>query len=228
MARTTPPTIISYTETAAWNTAASSKSTASVSWNAGDQIGVVGVGEGAATLAVPTATGLTFTSRAVNSSNNSCCTRGAGATAATSGSGAISMGNSSATIRWGFAVWVLRGSDGFGSTGQQATTTHTVSVVPTDTHSAWIVACGDFSTAVVTGNSITPTVTTSRQKTQFTGAYSLYLGDIADQASAASTPYGLTAGGTTGAISIVAMEVLGTTVAAAGPQIAMAPYRGAF
>lgn len=227
MARNTPPSIVQYAETASWITGAASKVTStSLTWQTGDVIVFAAICEGVATIAVPTATGLTFTSQKTNAAASSCASRLATAVAASSGSGAVTATNTSSVLHWGFACWVLRGSDGVGVSAEQHTTTHTVSALPTDTHSAWLVACGDFSAAVVTGNSITPTVTTSRQKAQDASHYSFYVGEIADQASAASTPYGLTAGGTTGAISILAMEVLGTTVVAAGRPPASRMLRG--
>lgn len=207
MARSTPPTRVSYTETV-WNTTATPKSTASVSWLAGDVIVAMGGTEGGTTLTVPTATGLTFTSQVLNAAASTCGTRIATAIAGSSGSSAVTMTNTSGN--WGFAVWVWRGSDGVGSNGEQHTTTHTRSVVPTDTHSAWMFGVFDFSAAAAT-NTQTPTVTNIGEKAIENAAYTAYVGDIVDQASAASTAYGLSAGGTTGVLSIAVIEVLGTT-----------------
>jgi hypothetical protein len=215
MARNTPPTLVSYTETS-WSTIATSKSTASISWQTGDVIVFIGGIENGSTIAVPTATGLTFSSVALNATANTCGTRIATATAASTSSGAVTATTSNFT--WGFAVWVWRGSDGVGSSGEQHTTTHTKSVVPTDTHSAWMWGAFDFSAAAAT-NTITPTPTNTDEKAVEGGAYTAYVADIIDQASGASTAYGISAGGTTGVISLAILEVLGTTSGGGGSTV---------
>lgn len=200
------PTLVSYTETA-WNTAATSKSTASVSWDADDLLVVIGGTESGTTLGVPTATGLTFTSAVLNTAVSTCGTRGAYAIAGSSGSSAVTMTNSG-SFNYGFAVWVWRRAAGIGSNGEQHTTTHTVTVIPADTHSGWCFAAFDFSATAVS-NSLTPTVDTEREKAVENGAYTAFVGEIADRESGAATGFGLDAGGTAGTISIVVLEVRG-------------------
>lgn len=208
MPRNTPPSLISYTEVA-FNVTTSPRSSAVVSWNAGDFIVVGALSEGASAIGVPTATGLTFGSVVSNTAANTCASRISVATAATSSSSVITATNTLADT-WGFGIWVYRGSDGIGSVGEQHTTTHTKSVVPTDTHSAWVILAGDFSAAAATNN-LTPTVTNIDERAIENAAYTAYVGDITDQASGASTAYGLNAGGTAGVISLAIIEILGTT-----------------
>jgi hypothetical protein len=176
----------------------------------------IGATEGPNTIGVPTATGLTFTSVALNTAASTCGTRAAVAKATAAGSQVVSATNVSSTNLWGFGIWVFAGAIQ-GATGEQHTTTHTVSVTPQGEHSAWCIGAFDFSATAVTGNSITPTVTTSRQKALVGTNYSIYVGEIADQGSKAATAYGLTAGGTAGAISIVAVEVKGLAVWSRAP-----------
>lgn len=215
MARNTPPTIISYTETAAWNTAATTKATASVSWNSGDQILVIAGNEGSSNINLPTATGLTFTSILVNNgATSSCSSRAAIATAGSTSSSAVTV-TQTASVQYGFGVWVLRGSDGLGSSGEQHTATKTKSVVPTDTHSAWLIGSFDFGAGSVSGVAVTPAASHTRQIAASAGHYTFVVGDIADQASGASTAYGTSGGASGGPFSLAIVEVLGTTTGGA-------------
>lgn len=212
MARNTPPTRVSYTETV-WNTAGTTKNLTIPSFNAGDVIVALGGCESVTTLGVPTATGLTFASQVFGPTVGSACnTRIATATAGAGGTSVVVTMTNSGSFNYGFAVIVYRGSDGVGSKGEQHTATHTLNVVPTDTHSAWFWGAFDFSAAAAT-NSLTPTPTNTDEKAVENGAYTAYVADIADQASGASTAYGISAGGTTGVISLAIIEILGTTVA---------------
>lgn len=211
MARNTPPSLISYTETAAWNTVALTKSTASVSWNTGDFIVVLGGNEGGRTLGTPTATGLTFTARVSNTAASTCGTMVATATAASSSSSAIAMTCSFNDSQYGFGVWVFRGSDGLGSTGEQHTSTKTKSVVPTDTHSAWVWGSFDFGAGAIAGVALTPAATDTRQLALSSTHFTFAVGDITDQASGASTAYGTSGGASAGPFSLGIIEILGTT-----------------
>lgn len=208
-----PPILAAYREVAAWNASGATRSTsAAVPWSADSAVVTLAGAESNQTLPLPTATGLTFNPLALNSAASSCATRAAWARAGASGSQTVSMAPPTTTQMSGIAAWVFDGSDGIGTVGEQHTATHTVSLTPKDERSAWLIAVFDFSAAVVTGNSIAPTVSTSRQKVAFNPNWSVYVGDINTLASVASTAFGLTAGGTAGTLSILAVEVLGTTV----------------
>ena len=63
----TPPTLISYTETA-WNTGANpnNKTSASVSWQTGDVVAIMAAAEGAGTLSITNPAGLTFVQQQIN------------------------------------------------------------------------------------------------------------------------------------------------------------------
>lgn len=214
MARNTPPSLVSYTETASWITNGASKSTsASVAWQTGDILVFIGGGQDVGTIGVPTATGLTFTSRALNTTPD-CQSRGATAVAASTSSAVISATNSVSTQHWGFGVWVWRGSDGFDAAGEQHTSTKTKAIVHTDTHSATCWGVFDFAATAVAGISLTPAASHTRQAAADGTAYTFYAGDLVDQAASGSVSYGITGGSGTGPFSIAAVAVLGTTVGA--------------
>lgn len=215
MARNTPPTLVSYTETASWATTGASKSTASVSWQTGDVLVVVAGTESGSNIGTPTATGLTFTSRAAVTSGSVCGTRAATAVAASSGSSAITCTNAGgASDHWGFGVWVWRGSDGFDAAAEQHTSTKTVSATHTDTHSATCWGVFDFAAAAITGISLSPTATNERQKALDNSGglhYTRYVADLTDHAASGGQAYGISGGSGTGPFSIVVVAVLGTT-----------------
>lgn len=213
MARNTPPALTSYTEVASWTgTGATRVTPAAVSWSAGSIIVVIAGGESNGTFGVPTATGLTFTSRALNTTASTCGTRAASAAAAAPGSSVITVTNSNTTEQSGFAVWVFDGSDGFDAAAEQHTSTKTVSLTHTDTHSATCWGIFDFGAGAVTSVTLSPTATHTRQEAVSAGRYSFYAGDLTDHAAAGAQAYGITGGSPgTGPFSIVAVAVLGTT-----------------
>lgn len=214
MARNTPPNLISYTESV-WNTSTNTKSVTVPSFQAGDVLVALGGGETNRTLAVPTATGLTFASAVLNITASTCGTRIATATAAAGGTSVSVTMTSSSAMTYGFAVWVWRGSDGVGHNGEQHTTTHTVSVTPLDTHSAWMWGAFDFSAAAAT-NTFLPTQTNIDEQAIENAAYTAYVADLVDQASGSATAFGISAGGTVGTISLAVIEILGTTSGGGG------------
>ncbi|HLZ93348.1 MAG TPA: hypothetical protein VKQ28_16710 [Candidatus Acidoferrum sp.] len=211
----TPPTLVSYTETA-WNTTAASKATATVSWNSGDIITVIGGAESSLTLGVPTATGLTFTSQKSNATANTCATQLATAVAGSAGSSAVSMTSSDSTLKWGFGVWVWRNSGGVGNSVEQHTATLTASLTPTAADSGIVWATFDFAAAAL--QTIVPTPTDIRQDVVIGTNYTIYVSDLTNQTSAGAVAYGISGTGS-GPFSIVALEVKGTAgggAAAAG------------
>lgn len=203
------PTLISYTETA-WNSTGLSKSTASISWNAGDVLVMIGGADSGITIGIPTATGLTFTSFALVTTSSGA--RGASALATSAGSGTVSASNSSSTSNWGFGVWVWRGSAGLGSTASPApSATKIIGVTPFQggTHSGYCYATFDFSGAAVGAAVGTPTPTNIRQAAQFLTAYTGWVDDLIDQPSSGSVNYGISGGTSTGPFTIIVAEVLG-------------------
>lgn len=204
----TAPTRISYNEsTDGWNSNTSPKSSASITWQTGDVIIVI-VGQESAgrTIGNPTATGLTFSNLRSNTLANTCTTSMASAVAGSNGSGAVSV-TSDGVDFWSFAVWVYRGTNGVGNTAKQQTTTHSVSVTPlAGAHSAFVWGVFDFNTGAV--GTITPTPTNTGEATQFSPNYTVYIADLADQASAGAVSYGLTGSGG-GPFSIMVAEIKG-------------------
>lgn len=204
----TPPTLISYTETS-WVVTGSPRSSASVSWQTGDVIVVIGGQEADITaLGNPTATGLTFTTQKSNVAAGSCGSMLATAVAGSTSSSAISMTGPNSVQHWGFGVWVWRGSTGIGNSSEQHTATKTVGLTPTQIHSSIMWGTFDFQPGAA--QTITPTPTNTRQNVLDTGRYTIYVSDLGDQPSAGSTSYGITGGAGTGPFSIVVMEVKGT------------------
>jgi len=207
----TPPTRISVTETADWITAGASRSIASLSWQIGDVLVAVCIGEGAttSTLGVPTNTGsgLSWASYQNHAATSDCAARISACVASAASSGVISVTNSSATDHWGFAVYIYRDSDGIGNSVEQDTTTQTVALTPTAANGSIVWGVGDWSAeAAHTG---TPTPTNTVEATADAGRYTAHVFDLTNQTSAGAVSYGVTGGGTTGPYTIVALEVKG-------------------
>lgn len=219
MARCTAPSLISYTEVAYGGTG--NAVSASITWQTGDVITVICVVEGTSTVAVPTATGLTFTSNQSNTAGSTCNGRVSTAVAASGSSGAVTTVITGGNQR-GMGVWVDRGSDGVGASTEQHTSTKTKALVPTDTHSAFRWTVADFNADTATGT-LTPTATTTQESAQQAAHYTVYSGNLDDLASAASTNFGITGGPTTGPFTILVQEVLGTANLA--PLVMATPRR---
>jgi hypothetical protein len=112
----------------------------------------------------------------------------------------------------GAGIWVWRGSEGFGSVVEQHTATRTKALVPVDTHSAYCWTVADFNAGVTTSVTLTPTATTTQESAQQASHYTVYSGNLNDQASSGSTNFGTTGGTVTGPSTIVAQEILGRNV----------------
>lgn len=216
MARDTPPTLISYTEIA-YNVVTYPRSSAVVSWNAGDLIVAIGGSEGSTseTVLLPTATGLTFTQRQSRAASSSPAAAAFTAVAASAGSSAITSGLSAGTItHWGLSIWVWRGSDGVGITwcppGAAALTT---TQTPTDTHSAFCWGTLDWNAVTPTGVGVPTPTDTDESALEAAGSYSVYMYDLVDLASSASQAFGISAYTGSGPLVHIGVEVLGTTTA---------------
>lgn len=201
------PTLISYTEST-WTAGATTKTLASISWQTGDVIVVIAGNEANDAWTLPTVAGLTFTTQKTNTAASTCSSLVSAAVAASSSSGTISMGDpTNPASHWGFAAWVWRGSQGIGNSAEQHTSTKTVALTPTAAHGAIVCGVFDFSATAITGISITPTPTNTRQRVADGASYALYVSDLADQSSAGATSYGISGGSGTGPFSIVALEI---------------------
>lgn len=217
MART-PPTIVSTTKIASWQSTTTPRSTPSVSWLAGDRIIVIGgVGDETSTLAVPTATGLTFTQEAFtnNGSGNFCDAWVWEAVAGSSGSSTINGSRTSGGSGWGLAVIVARDSDGVSATAVNTSTTKTVSLTRDEAESAVCYGGFDWSASSATAT-FTPAVDTSVHNAKEGSSYSVHIGLWTDEDAAGSTAYGVTST-STGSYAKIAFEILGKEVAGGPP-----------
>lgn len=209
----TAPTRVSFAKIA-FNVGGSPRSSASISWQTGDVIVVIGGGEGqnTETLGNPTATGLTFTTQKSHVAASNCESIVAAAVAASSGSGTISMTNSdtNSSTHWGFGVWVYRNSDGIGNSSEQHTSTRTVALTPTAPDSA--IVWGIFDWAAASAQSGTPTPTTTDENGVDSGKYTSYLFDLTDQTSAGSVSYGISGSSGSGPWTIVVFEIKGSNI----------------
>lgn len=221
--KTVAPTLVAYTQTA-WSGTGTSKSVgASISWETGDEIYVLGMtADEGTTLSAPTVTGLTFNAVGTNPIGgvDNCQGYKWKATAASASSGTIQGNASNTTNEWGIAVWQFRGSDGTGTEASNASTTKTVSMARSNDHSMVIEAIGDWSAAVTTSYAWTPTVTNEREAAQHTN-YTTYAANWGDQGSAATTSYGISGTASTGVHTKTALEVLGTVAAVVMPPPSM-------
>jgi hypothetical protein len=202
----TAPSLISYTETS-WSTTTTPKSTASISWNAGDILVAIGGSDGG-TLGNPTATGLTFTTqKSVVGGSTQTGALVATAVAGSSSSSAVSMTLAGGAGAWGFGVWVWRNSGGVGNSASLAgSATKTVSLTPVSADSA--IMWGDFDFNEAALGTIVPTPTNTRQRVDITGSQTIYVANLIDQTSAGAVSYG-TSGGGSGLYSIVVVEIKG-------------------
>lgn len=207
----TPPTLISYTEPAGEWTAGSGGTwtSPSISWQTGDVIIVIGGASSIVTFGTPTATGLTFTIRASNNpgSGSTCPSFVATAVAASSSSAAVSVTVTNGSTHSGIAIWVWRGSDGFGNTIEQHTATHSINMTPAggaDSAVCW----GVFDFAAGSLGTITPTPTNTRERAVDGTSYTYYVADLIDQTGAGAVAYGLTGSGG-GPFSVIGIEVKG-------------------
>jgi len=210
------PTIVA-TSSTTYNAGASSKSSASFTWNINDTFVAACGSQAPDTITVPTTTGsgLSFTSQLFNTAVNTSGTRLSTAVATGASSGTISATNSSsATNDWGCTFWQVRGSTGIGAAPAEShTASLTVSMTPVGTHSTVLWAVFDFNAGAV--QTITPTPTDTVQAAQIAGTYTVYVADQVDSTTA--TSWGISGTGT-GPFSIVAIELKSVVTATATIQ----------
>lgn len=189
-----------------FTTATTPASFPSVSWQTGDLIIVIGATEAwTSTLVAPTVAGLTFTAIAGTPlSATSQCYGGAWqATAASSSSGAISIGESTTPNHYGAQVWVWRGHNGVGVIGLAQSTAITVSMAMS-ANSGACMGLFDFSAAAA-GFTGTPTVNVERADLSDATHYTVWVADWLNQA-VGTRNYGITSGPTS-ANTMIAVEV---------------------
>ena len=212
-----PPVLVDYAETTWVGNGAKSTGT-SVSWQTGDRLVVLGIASSqTGSLPVPTTTGsgVTFTADTPVTTASTDWANTWTATAAANGSAAIDSTGETGSGAWGMAVWVYRGSDGFGNRAANGDTAKTISLSRSQADSAVIFGLGDTSGGATTGYAWTPTVDNERE-VQANANHSVYVGDWTDQVTAGTTSYGITGGTATGNLAKIALEILGATAAAAG------------
>lgn len=211
--RTRPPFIRDFQMVASViGTGATRATAAALSWEPGDIIVALSGVEGASTNGVPTATGLAFTSKALNTTANTCGSRAAVAVATTKDSQIVSMTSSAAGSQSAIAVWAIGGTDSSVTSvkvSEQHTATRTVALVPTDAHSLICYATFDFNADPVVA--VTPTPTNARAATQGATHYTVYFDDLTDQPSTTSVSYGVGGAGP-GAFSILVVELVGVNM----------------
>jgi len=205
----TAPTLVQYSGTTYNSTG--TKSTATLTWQAGDLIVVIALSEeGGFPVANPTATGLTFAAGTPPSSSNSQCYANSWtATAGSGGSAVVTSTGATGSDHWGMSAWVWRGSSGFGNTATSASTSETVSLTRTGTNSVVVGGVADWNATATTGYGWTPTVGNDRTEGKDGTRYSYYVADWGDQGAAGTTSYGIT-GITGGPYAIVMVEVTGS------------------
>ena len=194
-----PATIVDYQATDWTDTTASGvdEVTASVSWNAGDWIVVVGATEDSAvTIATPTATGLTFELLSSTSGASNCNTYVWAARATSASSGAITADTSSGAGNYskGIAALVVRDSSGIGKIATlTGSTAKTITLQTTATDSAVVCILADY--AAVNDTAVDPTPSTNGTVRTATNASTRFTGFVVSweaQGAPASTAYGIT------------------------------------
>lgn len=221
MARSTPPSLVTYQEVVYTGTT-SPRSFTSITWLTGDVVTVIAGGSGGNvgnTVGPPTVTGLTFTAQKTHAASSNCSAGVWTAVAASGGSGAVSIPSTEIPNAWGASLWQWRGSDGVGASILPTPgAAQSSSLTPTDTHSALMWGVFDWAATAVGSTVAAPAAThTDESALEGAGAYGAYVFDIADQASAAAVNVGVSGNGGAGPFTIVAVEILGTGASTA-PQ----------
>lgn len=223
------PTLTSQVSSTWTDTLNGAETTGSLSWNSGDRILVMGVTEDAAsTLALPTATGLTFAALgSALAAGSNCWVHCWEATAGSTSSSVVTANNGEANSAmrgiwvsaWGSCTGFLR------TNGTQGVTTQTVSVTRTGANSGIGFIGGDWSAGGVAGIGWTPAGQTQIQAVahaNMTGVCAYW----GDQGAAGTTSYG-TSGLASRKWSQIAVEILGSTATPvyAGPWTSPTPGR---
>lgn len=201
------------------NDTATRESTSSLTWNNGDIIYVIGVGENnSATLTTPAGNGLTFSIVISSQVAGQCSIYCWKATAASARfASIISTGPSS---HHGIMAYAFGNCGGNGMTATvNNITTLTISLALRQSNSAVIVGMGDFSgTANESALTITPAGGVTDANTNSSGSYTALSSHWGDRGTAGTASYGWT--GQTGSPIIFgeAIEIFGVAGASIPPN----------
>lgn len=234
------PSFITPDAETAWNVSTTPKTSATLPANlVGDVIVALAAAEnGNATALAPTLTGESFTSRFEGGASGSSCEIDA-RTAVIASAGSSETVSFAATGAgsdwWGANVLTFRASDGVGNVASTLAggSAPSLAITTTQDNSALAVVVADF--AAVDGttrtwrtvNGTTPTAGNGFELTYFRNAshYTVYVAYWPDAGAAGSKTVGLSAP-TGQSPSMAAIEIKGTAVVAALPDLVMAPMRG--
>lgn len=194
-----------------WTTSPTLTTTASLTWNANDQILCLGMTEiNTTTLTVPTAVGLTFTQIGVTNVVNTAKLYAWSATAASSGSDTIATTSNVSSSMQGIQAIQYRNCRGFGTPVIKTSGTTTVlSLARAENNSAVAWVAGDFNVTNDIIVSPTPAGGNQLQAATVTGHVTAFAFDWPDQGPVATTSYGITGFATTGVFSILEVEAFG-------------------
>src|SRR5688572_4044021 len=208
----TAPTLTDYQESN-WTDVTVNDVTPTVTWSSGNLIVVTGVSEnGNATLATPTATGLTFSLvTSVNAADNADVYAIVwSATAGSSGSSAITSVGQGGSAARGIAAYVYSSSQGVGSTNtMDAQNAKTISLTRANSNSAVINIMGDWDAFDDTTVNPSPVGGTVTQASFITGQATFFAVDWGDQGTAGTTSYGITDHAGTVDMSGIVVEIRG-------------------
>lgn len=208
------PTFVSYTATTSLVTSGTPK-TVSVSVQSGDRIVVVGCSEDSAyTLGTPSDGTNTYTSAQNLGVTSYARVAIWTATAASTASLTISMTLSNSGKNWGFAVFVFRGSAGFGASNSTNASTGgpSLGLTTTAANSAIIFINGDWAAvdgASRTFRQVNSTNPTDRSYARDAATHTVYVASYADAGAAGAKTVGLSAPSTQ-KYAIAAVEVKGS------------------
>ena len=214
------PTLTSYAQSTWTDTPALNANdvTASLSWNSGDTVYVLGGTEDASkTFGTPTATGLTFALVTSITTASNCAAYLWTATAGSTSSGAItSLLSGSATGAGGLSAWAFNGQ-GIGNTATiSGSTAKTISLVRGGNNSAVIVFLGDWNQVGDVTVTPSPSGGTQRVAVAVSGRADFFVFDWGDQGAAGTTSYGIASHTGTVKMTGIVVEVLGTADAGGG------------
>lgn len=205
------PTFADFQQSTWTDLVSSSEVTASVTWQAADDVYVVGMTEdNGHTLGVPTASGLSFSQVTATNTASNCKVYLWKATAGSGSSGAITATVTGGSGMHGIAALVVRGSDGNGTpqtiVGSSA---KTISVTRTQANSGVLAVFGDWNAVNDTTVDATPTGTVRIAANTANGTG--FVLSWGDQGATGTTSYGLT--NHTGSVKMagIAVEIKGTT-----------------
>lgn len=212
------PTLVDYQQSTFTDRTSASEVTASLTWQAGDLIVVVGLTENQPrTLGVPTASGLTFAPISGGSVDiaSACHVYSWSAIAGSNGSGAITSTVDATIAMRGISAFVYRGHGGIGNVSSSGSSeaVSVRSLTRSGNNSAMVFALGNWTPDADVTVSPTPSGTERVAITQATFA-TMFVFDYGDQGAAGTANVGITGfNGVTNNV-MVAIEIKGLGTAA--------------